>query len=150
TVAPGSSVSIPVLANDSDPDQAPLTITQVGTPGHGVAHLNPADHTIIYTPAAGFTGTDTFTYTVADPAGVEATATVTVTVTPAQSSGIPISHILPVVVHADIYGPHPNASADEAFIRGLYRMILDRDAAPSEVAAYVQALDGGAVTHKQM
>src|SRR5262249_58030972 len=57
---------------------------------------------------------------------------------------------LPVVVHADIYGPHPNASADEAFIRGLYRMILDRDAAPSEVAAYVQALDGGAVTHKQM
>jgi hypothetical protein len=80
TVTPGSSVSIPILANDSDPDNDPLTITQVGAPGHGVAHLNGADHTIIYTPAAGFTGTDTFTYTIADPAGVEATATVTVLV----------------------------------------------------------------------
>src|SRR5262249_61319246 len=35
-----------------------------------------------------------------------------------------ISHVLPAVVAVDIYGPHPNASQDEAFVRGLYHVIL--------------------------
>jgi hypothetical protein len=80
TVVSGSSVSIPVLKNDTDADNAPLTIKQVSNPGHGVAHLDPSTDTIVYAPASGFTGTDTFSYTIADPAGVTSTATVTVTV----------------------------------------------------------------------
>jgi hypothetical protein len=87
TVYAGSSVSIPVLSNDTDTDHDPLTITQVTNPVHGVAHVtagppnNSADEAIVYAPATGFTGTDSFMYTIADPAGVESTATVTVTVT---------------------------------------------------------------------
>ena len=40
-----------------------------------------SDDTIDYTPAAGFTGIDTFTYTITDATGDSSTATVTVTVT---------------------------------------------------------------------
>jgi hypothetical protein len=80
TVLSRSSVSIPVLKNDTDADNAPLTITHVSNPAHGAAHLDPSTNTIVYAPASGFSGTDTFTYTIADPAGATSTATVTVTV----------------------------------------------------------------------
>ena len=81
-VVGGASVSIAALAGDSDPDNAPLKIVGVSTPAHGVAHFDALGN-IIYAPAAGFTGTDAFSYTIADPAGVEATARLTVTTAPA-------------------------------------------------------------------
>ena len=67
-----------VLANDSDPDGDPLTIVSVTTPGNGEAVIS--GDVILYTPAAGFSGTDTFSYTIDDGFGGQATATVTVTV----------------------------------------------------------------------
>ncbi len=87
TAASGSSITIPVLDDATNPDGAALTIDGVTSPAHGVAHIaggppgNPADEVIVYAPSPGFTGTDSFTYTIADPAGVESTGTVTVTVT---------------------------------------------------------------------
>ena len=42
-----------------------LTLTTHTSPAHGSLSLNP-DGSFRYTPAAGFTGTDTFTYTVTD------------------------------------------------------------------------------------
>ena len=80
SVFAGSLVSIPVLANDTDQDNVPLTIIQVTIPAHGAAHVDPTDNNIIYASAAGFVGTDTFNYTIVDPAGVASTATVTVSV----------------------------------------------------------------------
>src|SRR5262249_2611970 len=85
----GTSVSIPVLANDTDPDHAPVSIARVTSPAHGTAHVSAGGaggETIVYASAYGFTGTDTFTYTIADPAGVESTATVTATVLAATNS----------------------------------------------------------------
>jgi hypothetical protein len=90
SVVSGTSVGIPVLANDSDPDKAPLEIVQVATPAHGTAHTDGSG-TIYYAPALGFTGTDAFNYTIADPAGAEATATVTVTVTKSSTSSLQFS-----------------------------------------------------------
>ena len=46
-----------------------ITLTAHTSPAHGTLDLNP-DGTFRYTPAAGFTGTDTFTYTVTDAVGV--------------------------------------------------------------------------------
>ncbi len=80
-------VCIPVLANDSDPDGDPLTITIGSVPLHGTAVVNdnmtpsdPSDDCIVYTPAPGFVGTDTFTYMVDDGHGNTDLATVTATV----------------------------------------------------------------------
>ncbi len=42
--------------------------------------MTQVGNNLVYTPVAGFTGTDTFTYVITDPAGNQSTATVTVTV----------------------------------------------------------------------
>ncbi len=72
-----------VLANDSDPDGDTLTITAVSTPAHGSATITSGG--ISYTPAAGYSGADSFTYTISDGRGGTATASVAVTVNPAAS-----------------------------------------------------------------
>ncbi|MGE3889333.1 MAG: Ig-like domain-containing protein [Vicinamibacterales bacterium] len=76
-----TAVTIAVLANDADVDGGLLSITEVTQPLHGTAS-NQVDQ-VIYTPEAGFTGADSFTYTIADGQGGFGTATVTVTVTQA-------------------------------------------------------------------
>ncbi|MFO0751583.1 MAG: choice-of-anchor L domain-containing protein [Myxococcota bacterium] len=78
TTAVGTAVVIPVLMNDGDPDGDSLVITNVGAPSHGTAALSGG--AVRYTPAAGFSGTDSFTVTVCDPSNACATSTVTVTV----------------------------------------------------------------------
>ena len=72
-----TSIEIDVLSNDSDIESTILTLSSVSTPQNGNAVISAGK--IIYTPADDFTGTDTFTYTVAD-GSINATATVTVEV----------------------------------------------------------------------
>jgi hypothetical protein len=84
TTTIGRPVTIEALANDNDPDGDPLTLTGMTMPGHGNLSLNP-DQSFVYAPDAGFTGKDSFTYTVRDPQGATATATVTVAVERANS-----------------------------------------------------------------
>jgi hypothetical protein len=74
----GQTLDVAVLANDSDLDLDPLTISGVGTPSHGVAQVVGA--MVRYTPAAGFAGSDSFGYTVSDGYGGTASGVVTVTV----------------------------------------------------------------------
>ncbi len=74
-----AAVTVDVLANASDPDGDALTVTAVGTPGHGTA-VNNSDGTVTYTPNSGYSGTDTFTYTIADGYGDTATGTVSLQV----------------------------------------------------------------------
>jgi hypothetical protein len=69
-----------VLANDSDPDGGTLSVTAVGTAANGVTSTNGS--TVTYTPAAGFVGGDSFSYTISDGQGGSASSTVSITVTP--------------------------------------------------------------------
>ncbi|HZP12129.1 MAG TPA: Ig-like domain-containing protein [Nevskiaceae bacterium] len=79
---------INVLGNDSDADADALTVSALGTPNHGgtVAIRNNGGG-VGYTPANGFSGSETFTYTVSDGHGGTANATVTVTVNAVSSGG---------------------------------------------------------------
>ena len=76
---PSTPESIRVLDNDSDPDGDFFQLSETSTPSHGTAALN-GDGTVTYTPEAGFTGSDSFTYTIADSNGGTGSALVTVTV----------------------------------------------------------------------
>jgi predicted extracellular nuclease len=67
-----------LLANDTDADGNQLVITAVGGATNGAVSL--AGDVITFTPAAGFTGTASFSYTVSDGAGGTTTGTVTVEV----------------------------------------------------------------------
>jgi hypothetical protein len=75
----GVSVLIDVLANDSDPDGDPLTITEVSDPANGTTAIEA--NQIRFTPDAGFSGETSFTYVISDGRGGTSSATVTVTVT---------------------------------------------------------------------
>jgi hypothetical protein len=94
----GTAIDIAVLANDTDLDLAnaasPLTVSGAGVvdnedvsaAGGGV--LPTADEQRVrYTPPAGFTGTDTFTYAAQDSVGQGCAAAVTVTVTAVAGTG---------------------------------------------------------------
>ncbi len=71
--------SVNLLANDSDPDGDPLEVAGFDYRGAGTLDVR-ADGTFSYMPAAGFTGVDTFTYTIRDGFGAEDSATVSLTV----------------------------------------------------------------------
>ncbi|MFB3105360.1 MAG: LamG-like jellyroll fold domain-containing protein, partial [Pseudomonadales bacterium] len=69
-----------VLANDYDADDDPLTAVLVAGPSNAQSFtLNP-DGSFDYTPVAGFSGTDTFTYQANDGSSNSNLATVTLTV----------------------------------------------------------------------
>ncbi len=81
--------TIDLQGNDSIPDgstgwDVDSTTTEGGTV------VDNGDGTVTYAPPAGFTGTDTFTYRVTGPDGVEVEATVTVTVTEDPDAGVPL------------------------------------------------------------
>jgi large repetitive protein len=78
TTTEDTAVTVAVLANDTDPDADPLTVTSATAP-NGIVVINP-DGTITYTPNANFSGTDTVTYIISDGQGGSSTATVTITV----------------------------------------------------------------------
>jgi nitrous oxidase accessory protein NosD len=69
-----------VLSNDTSPEARPLTAAKVSDPAHGTVTLG-SDGSYRYVPAAGFSGTDTFTYRAGDGTADSSPATVTITVT---------------------------------------------------------------------
>lgn len=80
-MVPAVAVSIDVLANDSDDDSDPLTVTGVTQGQKGTVTIvgGGPNNTVSYTPDAGFTaGTDTFQYAVSDGNNIASVATVTV------------------------------------------------------------------------
>ncbi|MEY2909651.1 MAG: hypothetical protein RLZZ602_2174, partial [Pseudomonadota bacterium] len=72
-------VTVSVLSNDFDANDDPVSVAAVVQPENGSVTIND-DGTITYTPNAGFSGEDSFTYTLVDENGAEDTATVTITV----------------------------------------------------------------------
>ncbi len=69
-------VTVNVLANDTDPDSDTLTIDSVTVPENGTAAIS--DGSVIYTPASGYTGSDSFNYTISDPSGETSTSYVSI------------------------------------------------------------------------
>ncbi len=61
-----SSTPIYVLVNDGDPEANPLRVIGVGQPSKGTVSIGPGGAYVTYTPGPGFSGTDSFTYTVSD------------------------------------------------------------------------------------
>lgn len=70
-----------LLANDTDPENDPLSIDSVTSVSGGTAVLNP-DGSVFFVPDSGFTGDAVFTYRATDGTNLSGPTTVTVTVTP--------------------------------------------------------------------
>ncbi|MGO1062993.1 Ig-like domain-containing protein, partial [Acinetobacter lwoffii] len=92
-------VTLTPLANDSDADGGTLTITAINgvplTPGtaqeintpNGVVNID-AQGTITFTPNNGFTGQESFNYSISDGQGGSATATETINVSAAPTAAV--------------------------------------------------------------
>ncbi len=78
-----------LLTNDSDVDGDTLTAVVSPTSANG-GTIVVSGGWVIYTPAVGFTNTDSFTYTISDGNGGSATATVTVAI---QNNNIPTANL---------------------------------------------------------
>ncbi|MFG2908562.1 Ig-like domain-containing protein [Kitasatospora sp. NPDC048286] len=77
----GTATTVDVLANDTNAgrtDSRGLSLTAVSAPANGTAETVSGQ--VRYTPQVGFTGCDTFTYTVTDVFGRSTTGTVNVAV----------------------------------------------------------------------
>ena len=79
------AVDVAVVGNDSDADGDTLSVSAVTDGSNGAVAIN-ADGTVRYTPAANWSGSDSFTYTVSDGIGGFDTATVSVTVNPVNDA----------------------------------------------------------------
>ena len=86
------SVTVDVLANDTDPDGDRLRLETVSAAAHGTTRIT-AGGAVTYTPEANYHGADRFTYVVSDGRGETATATVDVTVLPMNDAPVAVAVI---------------------------------------------------------
>jgi hypothetical protein len=63
-----------LLANDTDPNGLTLSLTGVSNASHGTVSYNASTQIVTFTPTAGYAGTASFTYAIADTAGAAASA----------------------------------------------------------------------------
>ena len=83
--AENTALSIPasaLLANDTDPNGLPLSITGVSNPSNGTVTYNSSTQTVSFVPTTGYTGPASFTYAITDGRTSTASANVSLTVTP--------------------------------------------------------------------
>ncbi len=129
TTHAGHPVSINVLANDSDPDGDKVKLDGIAHPAnHGTVRVH--NGRVVYTPAFGFVGNDSFAYRITDGHGHTALGQVTIHVTNK-----------PVVAINDFATAHPH---DPIRINALGND-HDGDGDPLHVVSFTQPA-GGAVT----
>jgi gliding motility-associated-like protein len=89
-------VAIAVLINDTDCDNNinPATVTVVSNPAHGFTMVDSQNGSILYTPEAGYHGTDVFTYRVCDFSGLCDEAIVTIVIK--EDDPTPFSYLVAV------------------------------------------------------
>ncbi len=110
-----------VLANDSDVDGEPLTAVLETDVTLGSLSLSP-NGSFFYTPDAGFTGIDSFTYRATDGTAFSSAVTVNLTV------GIDLTKIVINEIH--FHPPVPNAAAKE-FVE-----VFNGNAGPVDVSGW--------------
>jgi VCBS repeat-containing protein len=81
-----------VLSNDTDVDGNTLTAIKVSDPTHGTVTLN-SNGSFTYTPAANYSGTDSFTYRANDGQANSNTATVNVTITAVNDPPVAVNNV---------------------------------------------------------
>jgi hypothetical protein len=92
----GAGTPIAILLSCTDLNLDPLTLAFVATPAHGIlGAIDQATGTVLYTPVAGYSGPDSFTYNASDGTLASNTATVSLSVAAAAPGPVPPSAIVP-------------------------------------------------------
>ncbi|MCK5654348.1 MAG: cadherin-like domain-containing protein, partial [Dehalococcoidia bacterium] len=130
-----------VLANDTDADGDTLAAILVSDVGHGTLTLN-TDGSFSYTPSAGFTGSDSFTYKANDGTDDSNVATVTITVDPIGPGPGP-GRVAYIVIEPD--GAEITAGATQPYTASAFDASDNYigDVTDDTVFSIIEAGDGG-------
>jgi len=88
-----------LLANDTDPNAYPLSITGVSNPTNGTVTYDTNTQTVTFVPTNNYTGPASFTYTITN--GHTGTASATVSLTVSATSGLFSPNAIPGTVTAN-------------------------------------------------
>lgn len=106
---PCHAITVNLLTNDTDPEGNTLTVTNISAlnpPAAGTL-TNNNDGTVTFTPATGFTGTVTFTYTVTDngvPPQTSGPATVTINISnPVNTPPVAVNDVETIEMDQTLY-----------------------------------------------
>jgi hypothetical protein len=139
----GEPVVIPVLDNDSDHDGSlvPSSVKITRPPASGQTTVDPVTGEIRYTPDAGFSGVESFSYTVEDDQGaVSNVGNVTVTV---QEGSIAVLRLILVDADSDLdIGPLGQGDTVDFTAIGTTRVNIRAETDPEIVGSVRFALDG--------
>ncbi len=134
-------VVIDILANDGDVDGFldPATVRIAADATNGSISIDAIDGGVTFTPSAGFTGTDDFTYTVLDDDGAESNeANVSITVFPI---GTTVLAVIDLVVPIDNNDSEINEELDSTIpVSQVQRIVL-----PPNSVSFALHLLGAAV-----
>ncbi|MDJ0962137.1 MAG: DUF2341 domain-containing protein, partial [Acidimicrobiia bacterium] len=133
----GTEQEAGVLANDTDPESDPMSAVLADGPAHAASFTLNADGSFDYTPAAGMSGTDSFTYVANDGGGDSAAATVTITVTPTGANNPPNA----------IDDPSAATDRDVAVVVDVLGNDSDPDVDGLTVSAVTQGTNGSVVNN---
>ncbi len=143
--AEGTPVDIDVLVNDSDADGDALALASTTTPDNGTAAIQ--EGRVRYTPRAGFSGTDSFTYTVSDGNGGTASATVTVAVNVENTAPIAVDDAAStdegVPVTVDVLANDTDADGDALQVASVTAPANGEAAIPENGASVTYTPDPG-------
>ena len=101
---PDQPVLISVLANDSDLDGDALQLSGLAVPANGSVSIDALNR-LTYTPAQGFVGTDSFTYTITDGRGGTAIGRVSVLVRANNSAPVAVADTVGTYVNKPVTIP---------------------------------------------
>ena len=93
TIDAGTTATIAVLANDSDPDGDAISLDSFATTSAAGGAVTPSGNSLVYRPASGFAGNDSFSYTISDGNGDTDSATVNVTVESVNQPPIAVNDV---------------------------------------------------------
>ena len=77
--------ALPITLTATDPDDDPLTFALTDAPRHGI--VTGSGSSVTYTPAADFSGVDTFAFTAGDGESTPDEGRITIEVTPPTNTG---------------------------------------------------------------
>lgn len=103
-----------LLGNDSDPDGNAITAQLATAPAHGSLNL-AADGSFIYTPEAGYVGSDGFTYTAFDGSLASAPTNVTIDVAaPVNQPPVAVGEAYTMQADATLTVPSPGVLGNDS------------------------------------
>lgn len=84
--AVGTAITVTLQATDADQQGLAFVLDPSISPSNGTLSQVPGSNTVIYTPNAGFVGTDSFGFTASDGVSTSNTAVITINVVPTVTS----------------------------------------------------------------